>query len=81
MINFLLTIDVSKNTNFNLKGASIDFSDIMGLVDSLIGLALFVALIVVVYHIVNNEKFGKGRIAVGSWLTALIIYYVLRGIA
>lgn len=41
-----------------------------------IGAALSISLIVVIYHVANDAKYGKGKQAVVSWLIAVAIYLV-----
>jgi hypothetical protein len=40
----------------------------------IVGAALLVALIIVIYHVASNT--GKGKTAVISWLIAIIIYLI-----
>lgn len=42
----------------------------------IIGAALFISLIIVIYHVANNGKYGKGKQAVISWVIAVIIYTI-----
>ena len=42
----------------------------------IIGIALMLSFIIVIYHIANNGKYGKGKQALISWLIAIAVYLV-----
>lgn len=48
--------------------------------DSIISIALLVSLIIVIYHVVHDAKYGKGKQAVMSWFIALGIWIVVRSL-
>jgi len=55
-------------------------SNVKSIADSIIGLALLISLIVVVNHLAHDAKYGKGKQAVISWMTAFAIWVVLRNL-
>ena len=49
---------------------------VRNIVKYIIGAALAISLIVVIYHVANDAKYGKGKQAAVSWLVAVIIYLI-----
>ncbi len=46
--------------------------------DYIVGAALFLDLIIVIYQVSNNGKTGSGKKHVVSWVIALIVYLIVR---
>lgn len=45
-----------------------------GMVNAIVMAALTVQLVIAVYHVANNEKYGKGKSAIVNWFIAIIVY-------
>ncbi len=55
-------------------------NDFRTFADSIIGLAMLMTLLIVVYHVINDVKYGKGKQAVVSWVIALTIWIIVRAV-
>jgi len=53
-----------------------EISSFRSIAKSIIGASLALSLIIVVYHVANDSKYGKGKQAVISWIIAIIIYTI-----
>ncbi len=53
-----------------------EISSFRNIAKSIIGASLALSLIIVVYHVANDSKYGKGKQAVISWVIAIIIYTI-----
>lgn len=66
-------LQMEYQTRDGLDNLVTDYQDVARM---LIGAALFLSLILVIYHVANNAKYGKGKQAVVSWMIAVVIYLI-----
>ncbi len=57
-----------------------EISSFRNIAKSIIGASLALSLIIVIYHVANDSKYGKGKQAVISWVVAVIIYTIASNI-